>query len=746
MAHATGGDHHVLLPCSGRLVDQRGRHSAHRQARFPHLLACCRVECTQVVVLGTGKEHQAGRRRGWTAECRHTQRDRHFRLDTQRSGVLDGSQRNLPDQLLRIQVNRTHAAERWVVARHAQWRLQNVDSDTTIDASDLRTNSPHETRHFISRHFEFLGVFLGDQGHSQRHTHVIDEHHAGVLVDGDATPVHATQQAGPFDVWLFSRRREWTHIDRVLEHDPAVQLVEGAHTPHRRFSQWFGTNDRHTHGVRLRRRQVLAFCRWRGRHRTFLNFGNRFAGTAIQHKDMTGLGGLDQDRGFLALGVLHVIKNRLRRQIVVPHIVVDHLVDPFGLACRSVDGDDCRAVLFLDLVTITAPIVRRAVAGWQVYQVQRFVVGRNGPDVRRFERELIIGGGSICPLGRAYIPGPHQRTGQHIEGAHSARGLVCHDIAHPATHDRQVAHDHRQRGWVIAFAVLCRAHAFLEIDIAVVAKARAKVTGMRIEREQTGIHRRHQNALAALLLIAVSGLDLGAEAVVLVDVVITDAAARNVLFASSLRIELPEGLAGVTIERGDQVFRRARVQNTADLQRGVFVHACACASGSAARSVRPGNLQLVNVFRGDLRVGRKPCSRRIAAKELPVFRRRRLRLGCGRTGCGNRVGDRTVREKRRNEGGDQPQEHGKTRTVSQALRAQRRASKRCANPQTERQDNGRDDQARKQLPVTELAYFVERPDASGQEYNDRQRKATSFLEQIKCGQQQISQARDQVIT
>ncbi|MNJ68247.1 hypothetical protein D3C77_644770 [compost metagenome] len=123
-----------------------------------------------------------------------------------------------------------------------------------------------------------------------------------------------------------------------------------------------------------------------------------------------------------------------------------------------------------------------------------------------------------------------------------------------------------------------------------------------------------------MLVVAVRRLDLGRETVVLVDIVVTDATTGYVLFTFGMRIELPDRLACVTVERCNQIFRGAGVQNTTNLQRGVFVHTRARARGSAACSVSPGNLQLIDVFRSDLRVGCKPGARRIAAKELPVFR------------------------------------------------------------------------------------------------------------------------------
>ena len=543
-------------------------------------------------------------------------------LDPQRPGVLDSAQRDLPDQFLRIEVNRTHAAERRGVARHAQGRLENVDFYTAINTGHLRANGTHETWHFVGRHLELVRVFLGDQCHAQGHAHVIDEHHAGVLVNGNPAPVHPAQQARPFNIGLFARRGERAHIDRILEQDPAIELVECAHAPHGFFGQRLGANHRHACRERLGRRQVFAYgCRggWYG---AFFNGGHRQARAPVQDKDIARLGGLDQHRGFHALGILDVVQHRLRRQVIVPDIVMDGLVHPLGLAGRSIHSDHGRAVFLLGLVAVAAPIVGRAVAGGQVDQVQLFVVSRNGPYIGGFQGELVIGLCDVAVLRRTHIPCPGQLTGQHIKCAHGTRRFTGHNIPHPATHHGEMAHDHRQGSGVVALAVFGGAHAFFQVNIAVVAKARAQGAALGIQGKQTGIHRGHQNALTALLLIVVGRFDFSTQAVVLVDVVIAHAPASNMLFAFGVRIELPQRLAGIGVKGGDQIFRGAGVQHIADLQRGIFVDTRARAAGAAARTVDPGHLQVIDIVRGDLSVRRKAGTRCIAAKELPVLRSR----------------------------------------------------------------------------------------------------------------------------
>jgi hypothetical protein len=65
------------------------------------------------------------------------------------------------------------------------------------------------------------------------------------------------------------------------------------------------------------------------RYRPFLNARHRFARATIENIDLTGFGGLNQDRNLFALVIFHMEQHRLRRQIIVPDIMVNGLEDPF---------------------------------------------------------------------------------------------------------------------------------------------------------------------------------------------------------------------------------------------------------------------------------------------------------------------------------------------------------------------------------------------------------------------------------
>ncbi len=106
---------------------------------------------------------------------------------------------------------------------------------------------------------------------------------------------------------------------------------------------------------------MLAFGCWRGRNSAFFNFCDWLAGTTIQHKNVAGFAGLDQDWSFHALGVFDVIEDRLRRQVIIPDIMVNDLINPLGFTGRCIDCNDRCTKLFFDLVAITTPIVGRAI-------------------------------------------------------------------------------------------------------------------------------------------------------------------------------------------------------------------------------------------------------------------------------------------------------------------------------------------------------------------------------------------------
>lgn len=104
-----------------------------------------------------------------------------------------------------------------------------------------------------------------------------------------------------------------------------------------------------------------------------------------------------------------------------------------------------------------------------------------------------------------------------------------------------------------------------------------------------------------------------------------------------------------------------------------------------------------------------------------------------------------MRVERRHEGRDQPREHRKAEAVGQASGACRGAGQGCADPQAEGQDDCRYHQAWQQLPVAELADFVECPHTGCQGDGYRKGDAGAFAQEHQRCQQQVCNACDQVV-
>ena len=91
-------------------------------------------------------------------------------------------------------------------------------------------------------------------------------------------------------------------------------------------------------------------------------------------------------------------------------------------------------------------------------------------------------------------------------------------------------------------------------------------------------------------------------------------------------------------------------------------------------------------------------------------------------------------EERSNERCDQGEKHSKPEAIGCAPCARGRIREGGADPQAEGQDDGRNDQARKQLPIAELTDFVKSPRTGGQEYDHGEGNANGFAHNEECRQ------------
>jgi hypothetical protein len=101
---ASRGDHHILLACLCRLVSHRTALAADGKPGFPDLLSRIRIKRPQIVVLRScDKDQPALSSQGAVPpKGRHADRYWHVHLNTERSGVLNGADGYLPDELSRL--------------------------------------------------------------------------------------------------------------------------------------------------------------------------------------------------------------------------------------------------------------------------------------------------------------------------------------------------------------------------------------------------------------------------------------------------------------------------------------------------------------------------------------------------------------------------------------------------------------------------------------------------------------------
>ena len=107
---------------------------------------------------------------------------------------------------------------------------------------------------------------------------------------------------------------------------PIATIPEWNHTGRSSVEIRCGSDHRHMGRKRLRRRQLFALGATL-RHGAFLHRPYRLAGVAVEHEHKALLGRLDHDIAH-ALAGIDARQRRLRRQIVIPDVVVHGLIRP----------------------------------------------------------------------------------------------------------------------------------------------------------------------------------------------------------------------------------------------------------------------------------------------------------------------------------------------------------------------------------------------------------------------------------
>ena len=292
--------------------------------------------------------------------------------------------------------------------------------------------------------------------------------------------------------------------------------------------------------------------------------GHRLTGAPVKHVDLPGFGGLDQDRNLFAPLIFHMEQHRLRRQVVIPDIMMHGLEDPLRLAGAGVHRHHGRTVFLFGRVAIAAPVVRRTVTGRQINQVQLFIKARHRPDVRRFKGvdAAFYRVGNVFWL--ADVPRPHHVSVSYVKRPYHAGRFAVHDIAHPAAENRNMPHNHRRRGRVVSLAVFGIVHPLLQIDATVIAEVVARFAGFGVQGDQPRVDGRHQDTLWALQQRR-AGLLFRAQRIIALYIVIANAAAGDVFGGTCVRVKTPARFTGIRIQRGDNVQRRTGVERVANL-------------------------------------------------------------------------------------------------------------------------------------------------------------------------------------
>ncbi len=342
------------------------------------------------------------------------------------------------------------------------------------------------------------------------------------------------------------------------------------------------------------------------RHRALFDFGDGCPGASIQQEELAALGRLDQRGNDAAVCLRQVYERRLRRQIVVPDVVMHGLETPAHRAVGDVERHDRAGIFFGRVRAMRAEEVGRAVAGRRVDEPERVVVAHQGPDVRRAARVLLACGRFGVDAGPAHVPRPRELAGDQVVGADDAGRLVDLEVVRDArADDCEIACDQRRRRDEIDVR-LRFADAFQQIRLRRSSpKPGAALARRCVQRHEPRVGRAHDDARGAIAAVA-----LGCT-------VITHAAAGAVEADGRdlhLRVEFPALRAGLGIERDHDVHRRAHVQQVADLQRRCFE------LPGAAGAVVPDFFQAADVRCVDLIEARVARAVRRVAVVMPLTR------------------------------------------------------------------------------------------------------------------------------
>jgi hypothetical protein len=221
------------------------------------------------------------------------------------------------------------------------------------------------------------------------------------------------------------------------------------------------------------------------RHGAFLHRPYRLAGVAVEHENKSLLGRLDHDIA-RALAGIDARQRRLRRQIVIPDIVMHGLIRPHQLAgsARSATTE-----LAWSLLPGRLP-------------PQKSGLGEDvGKNTRPRSSSTDIGAQTLAWTGddaimHQRIETPARQPGRASKARTVPGGASTRRLSAIADRHDDAADDHRGRR-DLEFAGPFQRHADLEPDLAIGAEIGAGNAGPRVERDHARVVGAHEDSRAA---------------------------------------------------------------------------------------------------------------------------------------------------------------------------------------------------------------------------------------------------------
>ena len=298
-----------------------------------------------------------------------------------------------------------------------------------------------------------------------------------------AAPVGARPVARVHDRALQTGRREDALRAQSGDQPSALLAIGGGRSPDR---VWRQRALRHQQR-QLRRGRLRGPCSVAGdvagRGGPLLDVEERRAGLAVEHEQPAGLGGLG-DCGHDPAIARHVHEHRLRREVVVPQVVVHGLERPDKGAGRGAQRHH-RVGVSVGAGSQAAEEVRARAAGRYEHQIAR------GVDVE--DRPRVAGAG-VSHLSRQRAPAPALCARARVERPHdSAARVGVPVVADRRAGDHQVADDRRRRRDLVIGRSFT-AGPGSETDGAAVAERRTWCARGRVEGEQSRVDRPREDA------------------------------------------------------------------------------------------------------------------------------------------------------------------------------------------------------------------------------------------------------------